>query len=207
MQLSQKSIKKSGKNSFQNYEYFELGDFLNPLNELMNTNGVMTQFVLQDKRAVLHVINSDKPEEKVTFYTPTAVAEGKGTNAIQQLGSQITYLRRYLFMIAFEIAESDSVDNQEPDNNRNTPTTPYYVPGQEKMTKTTNTTSQAQEVDENRKDWCSIHNKQMKERTAQNGGHYFDHRWQENGEWQRCNGKPKLDQEEQEYPSEDEYGN
>lgn len=136
LQLSKKSIKKSGKNTFANYEYFELSDFLNPLNELMDITGVMTQFILQDNRAVLHIINSDKPEEKITFYTPIASAEGKGTNAIQQLGSQITYLRRYLFMIAFEIAESDTVDNQKP--LKNVPQRAQNNATEEKEEKTTN---------------------------------------------------------------------
>ena len=135
-ELSKKNIKKSGNNKFLNYEYFELGDFLNPLNELMNTNGVMTQFVLQDNRAVLHVINSEKPEDKVTFYTPTALAEVKGGNAIQQLGSQITYLRRYLIMTAFEIAESDTVDNQKPSENKNVSVKPHDDATQEKEEKT-----------------------------------------------------------------------
>ena len=49
---------------------------------------------------------------------------------------------------------------------------------------------QAQEI--NQEHFCTIHNKPMKERQAQNGGHYWDHRWQnEAKEWQKCNGKPK----------------
>lgn len=38
--------------------------------------------------------------------------------------------------------------------------------------------------------FCKIHNKPMKERTAKNGGHYYDHRWQdESGNWKKCNGE------------------
>lgn len=37
--------------------------------------------------------------------------------------------------------------------------------------------------------FCSKHNKPMKQRTAQNGGHYYDHRWNEAGVWYRCNGE------------------
>ena len=37
-------------------------------------------------------------------------------------------------------------------------------------------------------DFCTIHEKSMKKRTAKDGGHYFDHRWQEQGVWMICNG-------------------
>lgn len=41
--------------------------------------------------------------------------------------------------------------------------------------------------------FCTIHNRPMKQRTAKNGGHYWDHRWQdENGTWQKCDGKVKV---------------
>lgn len=43
-------------------------------------------------------------------------------------------------------------------------------------------------------DFCEMHQKPMKRREAKNGGHYYDHRWQEKdgtGEavWMVCNGK------------------
>lgn len=110
MELTELNLKKTGENNFSHYKYYELGDFLPSLNRLMNENGIMTRFVLQKDRAVLEIFNTDKPEEKEVFYTPVASSEVKGTTAIQQLGAQITYLRRYLLMTAFEIAESDAVD-------------------------------------------------------------------------------------------------
>lgn len=116
-------LKKTGKNDYSNYTYYELGDFLPSLNKLMNDQGLCTRFVIQSKsgnspeKAVLEVFNSAKPEEKITFYSETAEVEiGKkrdgsgGAESIQNLGGKITYMRRYLLMIAFEIIESDSVD-------------------------------------------------------------------------------------------------
>ncbi len=38
-------------------------------------------------------------------------------------------------------------------------------------------------------DQCPIHNVTMKERRSKNGGHWYDHRWQENNVWHVCNGK------------------
>ena len=115
-------LKKSGKNTYSNFTYYELGDFLPSLNKLMNEHGLMTRFVIVSgtpEKAVLEIINTDKPEEKVTFYSETANvnigARSNGTGGaepIQNLGGKITYMRRYLLMMAFEIADSDVVDNK-----------------------------------------------------------------------------------------------
>lgn len=124
-------LKKTGKNTYSNFTYYELGDFLPSLNKLMDEVGLCTRFVIQTKKAdtpekaVLEVFNSRKPEEKIVFYSDTAEVEiGKkkdgsgGADRIQNLGGKITYMRRYLLMIAFEIVESDIVDQK--DQNKNT---------------------------------------------------------------------------------------
>lgn len=95
----------------------------------MDEYGLFTRFVIQPKnavspeKAILEVINSGKPEEKVVFYSETAEVEiGKkkdgsgGADPIQNLGGKITYMRRYLLMNAFEIIESDRVDTQNQNN-------------------------------------------------------------------------------------------
>ena len=44
--------------------------------------------------------------------------------------------------------------------------------------------------------FCTIHNKPLKERQAQNGGHYWDHRFETvygGGDWNICNGLPKKE--------------
>ena len=48
---------------------------------------------------------------------PIAELTLKGANAIQNVGGLTTYTRRYLYMIAFEIAENDEFDpnQQVPD--------------------------------------------------------------------------------------------
>lgn len=114
-ELQQLNLKKSGKNSFTSANYYELGDFTPALNKLMDEAGITTRFTLEEKKAVLVVFNVDKPEEKVVFYIPVADAGLKSATPIQNLGAQITYLRRYLLMIAFEIAEGDAVDAQKPE--------------------------------------------------------------------------------------------
>lgn len=114
--LQKSPLKKSGYNSFAKYSYFELGDFLPTINELMETNKVTTSFSVYGKNAVLKVINAEKPEELVRFEIPVAEANLKGATPIQELGARITYLRRYAMLIAFEIVENDVVDSQANDN-------------------------------------------------------------------------------------------
>ena len=113
-ELTKLNLKKSGENKFAKYKYYELGDFLPELNKLMDKHGIMSRFTLTEDRGVLTIFNVDKPEEQVVFHTHTVVPAVKGANEIQNIGSQITYTRRYLLMIAFEIAESDAVDAQKP---------------------------------------------------------------------------------------------
>lgn len=125
-QLVALDLKQTGKNTYSNYTYFELGDFLPALNKLMDEAGLMTRFVIQGwstnhpEKAVLEIFNTESPEDKVTFYSETANVEigtkkdgSGGATAIQNLGGKITYMRRYLLMVAFEIIESDAVNREK----------------------------------------------------------------------------------------------
>jgi hypothetical protein len=121
VELQKLNLKKTGRNTYSNFTYYELGDFLPYLNNIMLSSGIITAFSIIKtetiEEAVLEVFNASKPEEKITFRLPTAEAEiGKkkdgtgGADPIQNLGGKTTYMRRYLMMIAFEIVESDYVD-------------------------------------------------------------------------------------------------
>jgi hypothetical protein len=108
-------LKKTGSN--QGREYFELADFLPKVTEQCNTQGIMPLFTLKKDMAVLRVINVDDAKDSVTFYIPTANATVPQAQMIQNLGAQITYMKRYLYMIAFEIAEADAIDKIAPEEN------------------------------------------------------------------------------------------
>jgi ERF superfamily len=107
-------LKKSGINKFAGYQYFELADFLPEIQQIFSTVGLcgVTDFS-GDTRAALHVHETDG-DGCVSFYSPLADATVKGATAIQIVGSQITYLRRYLWMQALEITDNDLVDSQPP---------------------------------------------------------------------------------------------
>ena len=115
VELQVKNLKKSGKNSYSNYEYFELVDFLPGVNEVCNNNGLATIFHFEKEIATLSVIDVDNPESIIKFETPIEMAAIKGSSTIQQIGGTQTYARRYLYMMAFEIAETDIVDKSEVD--------------------------------------------------------------------------------------------
>jgi len=112
-ELQKAELKKSGENKFTHYTYYELGDFLPTVNKLNNEYGLTTRFLLKDKLATLLLQNVDNPEDKITFEIPVKDAGVKGASDIQNLGAQITYLRRYLLMIAYEIAEGDIIEKSE----------------------------------------------------------------------------------------------
>jgi hypothetical protein len=107
--LNASSIKKSGKNKFAGYEYFELGDFIPTVNEIFDNVG-LCGVVNFGEQATLTVYDTDS-DGQVTFSSPLVFAENSKGQAIQSLGSTHTYFRRYLWLMCMEITEHDSVDS------------------------------------------------------------------------------------------------
>lgn len=111
VELQNQNIKKSGKNKFANYMYFELGDILPSINELEAKYKVCDVITYTKEEAKLELMNSENSDEKIVFTSSVPPLENlKGANAIQSLGAQHTYMRRYLYMTAFNIVESDFID-------------------------------------------------------------------------------------------------
>lgn len=108
--LQNSNLKKSGNNKFAGYQYFELGDFLPKINELMLENNLTSIICFMQEIAVLKIIDCDKPEDSIEFSSPVATAQLKGCHEIQNLGAVQTYLRRYLWTNAMEIVEHDPLD-------------------------------------------------------------------------------------------------
>ena len=107
--LNASSIKKSGKNKFAGYEYFELGDFLPTVNEIFDNVG-LCGVVNFGEQATLTIYDTDG-DGQVTFSSPLVFAENSKGQAIQSLGSTHTYFRRYLWLLALELTEHDSIDS------------------------------------------------------------------------------------------------
>jgi hypothetical protein len=109
-EFQQTKIKKSGKNKFANYEYFELGDFLTVINTLNKKHGLISLVSFPGETAIMRIVNTEKPEEIIEFISPFGSAELKGCHPVQNIGAVETYQRRYLYMTAYEIVEHDALD-------------------------------------------------------------------------------------------------
>lgn len=112
--LQNMNIKKSGKNTFAHYSYFELFDFLPLINKLSLQYNVVNIITFSDQEAKLSVINIDDPNDFIDFKIKTSYISMKGSNELQNLGASYTYLRRYLYFIAYEICETDAIDSSDP---------------------------------------------------------------------------------------------
>lgn len=110
-ELLEKPMEKSGNNKFAGFKYFELGDFLPIITTLLDVNGLCSHVSFTTDIATLTVFNSENPEERLVFTSPMSTAAvAKNGNEVQNLGAVQTYLRRYLYVTAFEIVESDGLD-------------------------------------------------------------------------------------------------
>jgi len=131
IELQSKPLKKSGKNKFAGFEYFELGDFLPTIQTIFTEKGLCGTITFYTDLAILTIVDVDKPEDKIEFKSPMSTAELKGCHAIQNLGAVQTYLRRYLWVAAMEIVEHDSLDaitgKDEPKKAKSTVTSPISV--------------------------------------------------------------------------------
>lgn len=109
MMLQAAPIKKSGHNKFANYHYFELGDFLPTINGIFHELGLCSVISFDKELATLRIVDTDNGSS-ITFTSPMAEANLKGTHPIQNMGAVQTYSRRYLYVSALEIVEHDALD-------------------------------------------------------------------------------------------------
>lgn len=125
-ELGNRPLKKSGVNKYAGYSYFELNDFIGEINKIFKELNLISVFNIKVndlgvETAFLDIVNADNPTETITFEAGTAEAGMKGATPIQMLGAKHTYMRRYLWLEAMEIAENDAQD-AIPANERETTT-------------------------------------------------------------------------------------
>lgn len=113
--LANSQMKKSGKNTFQKYEYFELGDFLPVIIAAENELGFTNVISFSPDMATLTIFDAESGMN-IAFTSPVADASTKGASPIQAVGSMHTYMRRYLYVMAYEIAEHDAIDGLDQDD-------------------------------------------------------------------------------------------
>ena len=110
-------VQKTGKNMHLSFKYFELDDIVPTAIRIFATVGLVPVVNFTTDTATMTIVNTDNPEDTVAFVAPfnqiAPIVSNTGkqaTNEMQALGSSITYMRRYLYMMALDICESDSID-------------------------------------------------------------------------------------------------
>lgn len=102
-------LKKTGKNTFAGYSYFELGDFLIPALGVFRKHG-LCGVISFDAEFARMSITSIEDGDVIEITSPMGSAALKGCHEVQNIGAVETYQRRYLWVTALEIVEHDALD-------------------------------------------------------------------------------------------------
>lgn len=109
VKLQNVELKKSGHNKFAGYRYFELTDFLPTVNAIFVELGLCHTLEFTSDLATMQVF--DTANGGIAKFTcPMASAQLKGCHEVQNLGASITYITRYLLVMALAICEHDALD-------------------------------------------------------------------------------------------------
>lgn len=117
--LKAAGLKQSGKNKGVGYTYFDLTDILPHTTKIEKDLGLLSCVSFTETTGTLTMLNTDKPEEVIIFTSPLRDAELRGCHPVQNLGAVETYVRRYLYLLAYEIVETETLDmTQEIDTSQ-----------------------------------------------------------------------------------------
>jgi hypothetical protein len=127
--------KKSGKNMHLAFKYFELDDIVPVATKIFEEVGLISIVSFTSDVATITIVNTDNGDERIEFTAPfnqiapiVSNAGKQATNEMQALGSSITYMRRYLYMIALDICEPDNIEPIIGNAPTPTPVTPTPAP-------------------------------------------------------------------------------
>ena len=130
-------LKKEGKNTFSNYEYFTPSQIEFLVATACHNNKLLTSFDLIRNdlgvfgRLTVYDLESG---EKLTTEMASAIPEIKATNIAQQLGGCVTYTERYLKMSLFGITDNQlDFDTTENTKKQAEPKTAAKAPEQPKV--------------------------------------------------------------------------
>ena len=122
MALSKRKLEKTGHNKFAGYNYFELGDFLIPTQEIFDEVGLCGVVSFSADLATLTITDTEDGSQ-IVLTSPMGSANLKGCHEVQNIGAVETYQRRYLWVSAMEIVEHDALDattgKEKPETKQN----------------------------------------------------------------------------------------
>jgi hypothetical protein len=120
LEFQNMGVKKSGKNSYAGYTYYELSDIIPAINKLADKLKFCCVINFTNDLAKLDFCDLEK-DERITFTSPMSSASLKGCHEVQNLGAVETYIKRYLYQNCFEIVEGDALDSTMNPNNSENP--------------------------------------------------------------------------------------
>lgn len=110
LEFQSMGVKKSGKNSYAGYTYYELSDIIPAINKIADELKFCCIVNFKSDLATLDFCDLEK-DERITFTSPMSEASLKGCHPVQNLGAVETYIKRYLYQNCFEIVEGDALDS------------------------------------------------------------------------------------------------
>lgn len=111
--FAKKNVKPSGYNGHADFEYYELKDIIPVANKVFADNDLMFTVTFSEGLCCGLVYDLLKKDEPIVFTLPhEKIAEPAKfrMNEVQALGSEVTYLRRYVYMLALDIVDADTID-------------------------------------------------------------------------------------------------
>ena len=113
--FQQQDIKKSGKNKYQHFNYFELQDIIPIKNEICTKFKIADYFIFdiekQNARLEIYDLEQDDHQEPVTFQILVPEPqEMNSTKRMQEIGALQTYSHRYLLLQFLDVTECDRID-------------------------------------------------------------------------------------------------
>lgn len=113
--FQQQDIKKSGKNKYQHFNYFELQDIIPIKNEICTKFKIADYFIFdiekQNARLEIYDLEQDDQQEPITFQILVPEPqEMNSTKRMQEIGALQTYSHRYLLLQFLDVTECDRID-------------------------------------------------------------------------------------------------
>jgi hypothetical protein len=208
-------IEKTSKVSFgtTNYSYAALDEIVKEVKELLAKNGF--SYTFDTKKTDKSITTFCKVKHKAGHMEVSEfeidIDTSAKMNISQKDGAASSYGKRYAFCNAFGILTGEEdTDARTPEENASGNATEsvkahvdkggiIHEPSLQQLQNQT----QPQTTDE--APVCTIHNKIMRKRFRKDGDYWYDHRWQEDGVWQQCSGRPKVNKQEADIPEYQDY--
>lgn len=105
-------VQPSGYNGHADFDYYELADIVPAANKVFANNGLFLHMTFEEGCCVGHLIEMSTNQEIVFKVPHVHIAEPAKfrMNEAQALGAEMTYTRRYCYMLVLDITMADEID-------------------------------------------------------------------------------------------------